>query len=95
MRNSAQVALWAVYQLTVQGQPGPKVVCFQHEWDAVEAASPGIHRLIKGGIVSLQFFNRGCELALLHHLLPSRLPLRPTFPVRRKMPARSWFSHWP
>ncbi len=52
MRNSAQVALWAVYQLTVQGQPGPNVVCFQDEWDAVEAANPGLHRLIKRGIVS-------------------------------------------
>jgi len=46
-----QVALWAVYQMTVQGQPGPNVVCFQHEWDAVENATPGRHRLIKGGIL--------------------------------------------
>jgi len=52
MRKPAQAALWAVYQMTVQGRPGPNVVCLQHEWDAVEAASPGIHRLIKGGIVS-------------------------------------------
>ena len=52
MRKPAQVALWAVYQVTVQGQPGPKVVCLQREWDAVEAASPGVHRQIKGGIVS-------------------------------------------
>ena len=52
MRKPAQVALWAVYQMTIQGQPGPNVVCLQHEWDAVEAASPGVHRLIKGGIVS-------------------------------------------
>jgi hypothetical protein len=52
MRKPAQVALWAVYQMTVQGRPGPKVVCLQQEWDTVEAASPGVHRLIKGGIVS-------------------------------------------
>jgi hypothetical protein len=49
MRKPAQVALWAVYQATVPGQPGPNVVYPQHEWDAVEAASPGTHRLIRGG----------------------------------------------
>jgi hypothetical protein len=52
MSKSAQLALWAVYQMTVQGQPGPKVVCPQHEWEAVEQASPGVHRLIKAGIDS-------------------------------------------
>ena len=52
MSQSGQLALWAVYQLTVQGQPGPKVVCPQHEWEAVEQASPGVHRLIKAGIDS-------------------------------------------
>jgi hypothetical protein len=38
--------------MTVQRQPGPNVVCFQHEWDAIEAATPGLHRLIKGGILN-------------------------------------------
>ncbi len=52
MRKSAQVAMWAVYQMTVQGQPGPKIVCAQHEWDAVEEATPGLHRLIKAGIMN-------------------------------------------
>jgi hypothetical protein len=51
MKESVQGALWAVYQMTVQGQPGPNVVCFQHEVDAVENAAPGRHRLIKGGIL--------------------------------------------
>jgi hypothetical protein len=50
MSKSAQVGPWAVYQMTVRGQPGPNVVCFQHEWDAVEEGDPGLHRLIKGGI---------------------------------------------
>ena len=50
MRKSTQVRLWAVYQMTVQGQPGPNVVCYQHEWEAVEKATPGLHRLIQGGI---------------------------------------------
>ena len=52
MRKSAQVRLWAVYQMTVQGQPGPNVVCYQHEWEAVEKATPGLHRLIQGGILN-------------------------------------------
>ena len=50
MRKSAQAGPWAVYQMTVQGKPGPKVVCFQQEWDAVEEGDPSLHRLIKGGI---------------------------------------------
>ncbi len=52
MKKSVQVAPWVVYQMTVQGQPGPKVVCCQHEWDAVEKATPGHHRLIKDGILN-------------------------------------------
>jgi hypothetical protein len=52
MRKAAQVMSWVVYQLTVQGKPGPKVVCLQHEWAAVEKATPGLHRLIKGGILN-------------------------------------------
>ena len=52
MRKSTQVRLWAVYQMTVQGQPGPNVVCYQHEWEAVEKATPGLHRLIQGGILN-------------------------------------------
>ena len=52
MRKSAQAAPWAVYQVTVQGRPGPKVVCFQSEWDAIEEATPGLHRLIRDGILN-------------------------------------------
>lgn len=52
MRKSARVASWAVYQATVQGQPGPKVVCLQGEWEAIELATPGLHRLIRGGITN-------------------------------------------
>jgi hypothetical protein len=52
MRKSVQFAMWAVYQMTFQGQPGPKVVCLQTEWDVIEKATPGLHRLIRGGILN-------------------------------------------
>jgi hypothetical protein len=52
MKKSVQIAPWVVYQMIVQGQPGPKVVCCQHEWDAIEKATPGHHRLIKDGILN-------------------------------------------
>jgi hypothetical protein len=52
MRKPARVASWAVYQVTIQGQPGPNVVCPQHEWDAIEKSTPGLHRLIRGGIAN-------------------------------------------
>jgi hypothetical protein len=52
MRKAVQVGTWAVYQMTVQGRPGPNVVCFQTEWDVIEKATPGLHRLIKDGIVN-------------------------------------------
>lgn len=52
MRKSVQVASWAVYTMTVHGQPGPKVVCNQNEWDAIEKATPGLHRLVRDGILN-------------------------------------------
>ena len=52
MRKSAQSGSWAVYQMTVQGQPGPNVVCFQHEWESIEKATPGLHQLIKDEILN-------------------------------------------
>jgi hypothetical protein len=33
-------------------EQGPNAVCDQAEWDAMEAASPGVNRLIRGGIAS-------------------------------------------
>src|SRR3954468_2674224 len=50
MRKSVQIASWAVYQMTILGQPGPNVVCHQSEWEAIEQAQPGLHRLVRGGI---------------------------------------------
>src|SRR5689334_6622629 len=52
MRESGQVASWAVYQVTVLGQPGPNAVCTQGEWDEISAAQPGLHRLVRGGIAN-------------------------------------------
>jgi hypothetical protein len=52
MRKPARVASWAVYQVTIQGKPGPNVVCPQHEWDAIEKDAPGLHRLIRGDIAN-------------------------------------------
>lgn len=52
MGESEQVASWAVYQVTILGQPGPNAVCFQGEWEAIERAQPGLHRLVRGGITN-------------------------------------------
>ncbi len=51
MRSSPSVGPWVVYQATVRGQAeGPNVVCGQAEWDELERAQPGYHRLIQAGI---------------------------------------------
>jgi hypothetical protein len=42
-----------VYQAAVKGmEKGPNAICDQAEWDALEAAAPGVHRLIRGGITN-------------------------------------------
>jgi hypothetical protein len=52
MRTTRAMA-WVVYQAAVKGmEHGPNAVCDQSEWDAMEAASPGVHRLIRGGITN-------------------------------------------
>ncbi len=43
---------WVVYLMTGKKTNGLKAVCEQVEWDAMEATSPGLHRLIQGGIAS-------------------------------------------
>src|SRR4051794_6470257 len=52
MRKSEQATSWAVYQVTILGQPGPNVVCRQPEWEELEREEPGVHRLIRGGITN-------------------------------------------
>jgi hypothetical protein len=52
MRTKRAVA-WVVYQAAVKGmEQGPNAVCDQAEWDAMEAATPGANRLIRGGITN-------------------------------------------
>jgi hypothetical protein len=44
---------WAVYLMTIYKQTDRiAAVCEQREWDAIERARPGYHRLIRGGIAS-------------------------------------------
>jgi hypothetical protein len=43
--------LWVVYQVTIHGKPsGISAVCEQGEWDAMELARPGYHKLVLAGI---------------------------------------------
>jgi hypothetical protein len=45
--------LWVVYEMGAAGKDqGLNVVCEQGEWDALELAQPGKHRLIRTGITS-------------------------------------------
>ncbi|WP_246523440.1 hypothetical protein [Gemmata palustris] len=42
---------WVVYRMTMdKGKVGGNVVCEQREWDAIEAAQPGLHTLLHTGI---------------------------------------------
>src|SRR5688500_8594865 len=44
---------WAVYLRTMDRQVEPRhAVCSQDEWDTMERARPGYHRLVRGGIAS-------------------------------------------
>ena len=45
--------LWVVYEIGAAGKlQGMKVVCEQDEWDALELAQPGKHKLIRIGIAN-------------------------------------------
>jgi hypothetical protein len=45
--------LWVVYELGAAGKDqGINVVCEQGEWDALELAQPGKHKLIRKGITN-------------------------------------------
>jgi len=42
---------WVVYLMTLRNQPeGMRAVCEQSEWDKMELANPGYHKLIQSGI---------------------------------------------
>ncbi len=45
--------LWVVYTMGAPGKDqGMHVVCEQGEWDALELAQPGKHKLIRAGITN-------------------------------------------
>ena len=44
---------WVVYLMTLHGKKdGLNAVCEQGEWEAMELARPGYHRLVQAGIAS-------------------------------------------
>ena len=53
MRTGEKSLSWVVYRMTIPGKPGGmSAVCEQGEWDAMERARPGYHRLVLAGITS-------------------------------------------
>ncbi len=49
--KSLVVGPWVVYRVAVKGRPGgTNAVCESVEWDALEAARPGLHTLVQAGI---------------------------------------------
>jgi hypothetical protein len=53
MRTTEDCTLWVVYRMTVRGKlSGMNAVCEQAEWEAMERAKPGYHRLIQAGIAT-------------------------------------------
>jgi hypothetical protein len=48
-----QAESWVVYLMTTHQKPeGMRALCEQSEWDKMEQANPGYHKLIQGGIRS-------------------------------------------
>jgi hypothetical protein len=53
MRKSEQAEAWVVYQMTLHGkQTTALAVCEQAEWDEMELAQPGYHKLVRSGITN-------------------------------------------
>jgi hypothetical protein len=51
--RAAKTEPWVVYRMTIHKQPEGRIaVCSQSEWDAMEAARPGYHTLIRAGITN-------------------------------------------
>ena len=52
MKKEQRVS-WVVYRMTIHGkESGMNAVCEQSEWDAMERAQPGHHKLIQAGITN-------------------------------------------
>lgn len=43
---------WVIYLRAVKNTDGMKAVCEQSEWEQIELAQPGKHRLIRAGIAT-------------------------------------------
>lgn len=55
MRKTEVCRSWVVYRMTLRkGEVGGNVVCTQREWDAIEAANPGLHTLLYTGLKTEQ-----------------------------------------
>jgi len=53
MGKTEETVSWVVYQMTIHKKPdGLPAVCEQVEWDAMDLARPGYHRLIRAGITN-------------------------------------------
>jgi len=51
-RKQRMMVAWVVYKMHLAGPCGPNAVCEQAEWDEMERAQPGFHKLILAGIAS-------------------------------------------
>jgi len=77
MRKSEHAVSWVVYRMTVRGKTsGMGTVCEQGEWDLLESAQPGFHKLVRAGIT-----NEG-EAERLARSIP--VDLTPTKPAEAK-----------
>ena len=53
MRKVEETVSWVVYKMTLHKNPGGvNAVCGQSEWDAMELARPGYHKLLQAGITN-------------------------------------------
>jgi hypothetical protein len=53
MRITEEPTSWVVYQMTLKGQPsGMSAVCAQDDWEEMERDRPGLHTLIRAGILN-------------------------------------------
>lgn len=51
--EAEKITSWVVYRMTLHNQQEPvNAVCEQGEWEAMELARPGYHKLVQSGIAS-------------------------------------------
>jgi hypothetical protein len=83
MRNTNVCRAWAVYRMTLpKNLTGGNVVCAQWEWDAIEAAHPGLHTLLHANIGTEQEAERLARGSASEPVAPAAkrpTPLAPLF----------------